>query len=99
MKQYPILHANDFYEYAYDLGYSVLTEDQELREQKGRQLRDCQAWIIKAEMMDKKTGEVFQADVLQSYNTLVAFKLDGKTFRCGKYSRTTSRQTSWFERD
>ena len=94
MKQYPILHTDNFYDYANDFGYDVL----ELREQ-GRQLRDCQAWIIKADMMNKETGEVFQADVLQSYNTLVAFKLDGKTFRCGKYSRTTSKQTSWFERD
>lgn len=94
MKQYPILHTDNFYNYAHDFGYDVL----ELKSQ-GKQLRDCQAWIIKAKMMDRETGEVFQADVLQSYNTLVTFKLDGKTFRCGKYSRTTSKQTSWFERD
>lgn len=65
---------------------------------RGRQLNSCQAWTVSGEVEDQTTGEVLPIDILQSYYTLVSYKLNGQAVRCGRWSTTTSRQQSWFER-
>ena len=65
-----------------------------------RQLGNCQAWIIEGCAYDTVTGEIVDIDVLQSYHTAVSYaRLDtDEVVRCGKWSTTTSKQQTRFER-
>ena len=68
-------------------------------EQEGRQIDNCQAWEIEARVMDIATTKFYKMAVLQSYNTAVAVRgLTGVVVRCGYWSRTTSQQTTRWER-
>ena len=60
----------------------------------GPQLRSMQAWTIDGEVEDLNTGEVLPIEILQSYYTLVAYKLNGKAVRCGRWSTSTSKQST-----
>ena len=62
------------------------------------QLNSMQAWQVLADVENLETGEVKTIPVLQSYYTLVAYKMDGQTIRCGKWSTTTSKQTTVWSR-
>lgn len=64
----------------------------------GSQIRSMQCWEVRADVEDKATGEIITIMVLQSYNTLVAYKMNGITYYCGKWSRTTSKQTNIWSR-
>ena len=77
------------------LKYSV-----RIKEEEAFQLRSCQAWIIPAMLLNRDTGRWYKAYALQSYNTLVCIiDEDGFTFEPKKYSRTTSRQVTWFKQE
>ena len=56
-----------------------------------QQINSCQAWILKDKFGNK---------YLQSYNTIVSVKFADETnvLRLGKWSVTTSRQQTLFER-
>ena len=41
----------------------------------------------------------YKVKALMSYTTIVAFEYEGVVYEIGKYSRTTSRQVTWFARD
>ena len=95
MKQYSIIHTDDLNKTLWDNGYVLYA----LTSQAVRQLRSCQARVLDGQAINRDTNELVNITVLQSYNTLVAYKMNGKTIRCGYYSPTTSRQTSWFSRE
>ena len=94
MKQYSIRYTTALENTLKENGYRLVNYS----DFGGRQLRSCQAWTVKGEIEDQTTGEVIPVDILQSYNTLVAYKLNGETIRCGKWSSTTSKQTSQWAR-
>lgn len=96
MKQYSISYTGDFRNTLEENGYKLIPFSYAYS--KGKQIGSMQAWEVKAEIEDQTTGEVLTIPVLQSYYTLVAYKIGGKTVRCGKWSRTTSKQTSTWER-
>ena len=54
------------------------------------QIDNCQAWVVR----DTANGLV----CLQSYSTIVSFKLGGETVHLGKWSVTTSKHQSAFAR-
>lgn len=54
------------------------------------QLDNCQAWVVR----DTANGLV----CLQSYSTIVSFKLGGETVHLGKWTPTTSHHQSRFAR-
>lgn len=89
MKQYHISFTDALKNTLKENGFRLIDYSE-----RGRQLGSMQAWEVTADIEDQKTGEVLTVPVLQSYYTLVAYKLNGKTIRCGKWSRTTSKQTS-----
>lgn len=64
-----------------------------------RQFRNCQAWTTDILLYNKETDEYIPAYVLQSYYTLVAifFEKTETCIRLGKWSTTTSKQTSQWE--
>ena len=93
MKQYNINRMNAFENTLEANGYKLIKLDRF-----GPQFKSMQAWTVKAEVEDQTTGEVIAIDVLQSYNTLVAYKMNGQTIRCGKWSTTTSKQTTIWSR-
>lgn len=41
----------------------------------------------------------YKVKAFMSYTTIVAFEYEGVVYEIGKYSRTTSRQVTWFARD
>ena len=89
MKQYSIHYTEAFENTLNANGYRLIDFSE-----RGQQFGAKQAWTIMADVEDQKTGEVKTIPVLQSYYTLVAYKMDGQTIRCGKWSSTTSKQTS-----
>ena len=94
MLNYSINHTEDLERVLNEKGYRLLSYDFF-----GQQLRNCQAWIIEGSIESMNDGDVESIYILQSYNTLVAFILDGVCYRCGRWSTTTSKQTTWFERE
>ena len=62
------------------------------------QLRNCQAWIIPCFYENKETGELKAGSLLQSYHTIVSLKIDNDCIRLGRWSTTTSRQQTCYER-
>ena len=93
MLNYQILHTDALEDTLNTNGYRLLKF-----EPFGLQINNCQAWEIDGEVEDMTTGEVLHVDILQSYNTLVAYRLNGAVTRCGKWSTTTSKQTTTWER-
>lgn len=54
------------------------------------QIDSCQAWVVR----DTANGLV----CLQSYSTIVSFKVGGETVHLGRWSNTTSRHQAKFAR-
>lgn len=94
MKQYSIKYTNAFENTLNQNGYRLI----DYTNFGNTQVRSMQAWNVKADVEDLSTGEVITIDVLQSYNTLVAYKMNGETVRCGHWSSTTSKQTTIWSR-
>ena len=94
MKQYSIKYTNAFENTLNQNGYRLI----DYTDYGNTQFRSMQAWNVKADVEDLSTGEVITIDVLQSYNTLVAYKMNGETVRCGRCSSTTSKQTTIWSR-
>lgn len=92
MKRYDIMNVEDFLSYL---------EDEELviigKIKNWKQFKHCQAWYCEATLgNDAGTFDVY---LLQSYWTMVAVyrKDTGECIRLGKYSPTTSKQTTQWE--
>jgi hypothetical protein len=94
VKQYSINYTNAFENTLRQNGYRLI----DYTNFGNTQVRSMQAWNVKADVEDLSTGEVITIDVLQSYNTLVAYKMNGETIRCGRWSSTTSKQTTIWAR-
>ena len=94
MKQYSIKYTNALENTLNQNGYRLI----DYTDYGNTQFRSMQAWNVKADVEDISTGEVITIDVLQSYNTLVAYKMNGETVRCGRWSSTTSKQTTIWAR-
>ena len=89
MLNYQIIHTDALEKTLERNGYELVSYTPS-----GAQLRSMQAWEINADVEDMRTGEIITIKVLQSYQTLVAYKMNGITYPCGKWSRTTSKQTN-----
>lgn len=94
MKQYSIKNTSALENTLKENGYRLIT----YTNYGNTQVRSMQAWQRWADVEDLSTGEVLTIPVLQSYNTLVAYKMNGKTVRCGHWSSTTSKQTTIWSR-
>ena len=101
MKRYTLTHTDSMYNWLSDNLFTLTVVDYDASEQ----LRSCQAWMIPFTMVcDYDRDEVWEGYLLQSYNTIVSFVAESSngeilTVRLGKWSPTTSRQQTWFERD
>lgn len=94
MKQYSIRNTTALENTLKENGYRLI----DYTDFGNTQVRSMQAWNVKADVEDLSTGELITIDVLQSYNTLVAYKMGGETIRCGHWSSTTSKQTTIWSR-
>lgn len=94
MKNYSIRNTEALRNTLNENGYRLI----DYTEYGNTQVRSMQAWEVLADVEDLSTGEVLTIPVLQSYWTLVAYKMNGKTIRCGRWSSTTSKQTTIWER-
>lgn len=98
MKQYRIHYYDAFAKTLKENGLRIIDLDRLFCETNGKHVRSMQAWEIETEAEDLETGEVLPIKVLQSYYTLVAYKMNGETVRCGHWSSTTSKQTTIWSR-
>lgn len=94
MKAYDIKDEVDMIEYLENTKYQVI----EIKTGNKTQLRNCYAWTMNGEIYDKETGELKKAIFLQSWWTIVAVIVDDVCHTWKKYSRSTSRQITWFKR-
>jgi hypothetical protein len=90
MRQYSINHTIGAWE-AFKSIYGEERYKEFLNVDHVEQIRSCQAWIIYDKLGNKW---------LQSYNTIVSVKFAGfdNVVRLGRWSVTTSRHQSYFER-
>ena len=101
MQRYSLNYTEAIYRWLAENDFTLVVVDYDA----SVQLRSCQAWMIPFTMVyDNDRDDVWQGYLLQSYNTIVSFvaeSSDGEilTVRLGKWSPTTSRQQTWFERD
>ena len=102
MKQYTLKYFDDLTDYLKRNDLALIKCDHD----NVKQLRSCQAWIIPVILMDSN-GNHLRGHLLQSYHTIVSIcyytdpvisKADVLTQRLGRWSTTTSKQQSWFER-
>ena len=95
MKRYELVHMKNFMCFLQEKGLDVVGGSFK----NWQQFNHCQAWYCEATLEDFITGECYDVLLLQSYETLVAvYWLDnGKCERLGKYSTTTSKQTTQWE--
>lgn len=93
MMQYKIRYTQELEETLEENNFKLISY-----EPKGKQIRSMQCWEIKGEAEEQNTGEIRQIKILQSYETLVAYKMNDKVYRCGHWSSTTSKQTTLWER-
>jgi len=94
MKNYSIRNTEALRNTLNENGYRLI----DYTEYGNPQVRSMQAWEVLADVEDLSTGEVLTIPVLQSYWTLVAYKMNGETIRCGRWSSTTSKQTTIWSR-
>lgn len=94
MKQYSIRNTSALENTLKENGYRLI----DFTEYGNAQVRSMQAWEVLADVEDLASGEVITIPVLQSYWTLVAYKMNGETIRCGRWSSTTSKQTTIWSR-
>ena len=94
MKSYSIRNTTALENTLKENGYRLI----DYTEYGNPQVRSMQAWQVLADVEDLSTGEVLTIPVLQSYWTLVAYKMNGETIRCGRWSSTTSKQTTVWSR-
>lgn len=63
------------------------------------QLDHMQAWMIPCEFRNDDTGEIIEGMLLQSYKTIVSvYPYNSQIVRLGKWSTTTSKHQTRFER-
>lgn len=95
MRQYSINHKEDLFEaikkHYKDIDINIFYNMFYNNDFEVQQLNSCQAWILKDKFGNK---------YLQSYNTIVSVKFanETKVLRLGKWSVTTSKHQSLFER-
>ena len=95
MRQYPINHKEELMKaiknHYKDMDMNIFYNMFYNNDFEFQQINSCQAWILKDKFGNK---------YLQSYNTIVSVKFADETnvLRLGKWSVTTSRQQTLFER-
>lgn len=95
MRQYSINHKEELFEaikkHYKDMDMNIFYNMFYDNDFEVQQIKSCQAWIL----FDK-----FGNKYLQSYNTIVSVKFADETnvLRLGKWSVTTSKHQSFFER-
>lgn len=93
MKQYDVMYIEDLERTLGSKGYALIRLDTA-----GKQLGSMQAWEVSGKVRNNDTGKESPIRILQSYNTLVSYELNGEYVRCGKWGRTTSKQQTEWER-
>lgn len=71
----------------------------DLKVDKARRLRNCNAWVIPCDFYMEDEETILHGSVLKSYETIVSVCYEGNVEHLGKWSRTTSRQQTWYERE
>lgn len=94
MLNYSITNYRDMEEMLKKLHFEIVS----LFDKKPMQLDSKQAWVHDVELYNTFTGEHINVKMLQSYGTLVDVIIDGVAYRTRKYSSTTSKQSTIFER-
>lgn len=95
MRRYSINHTEELFEaikkHYKDIDLNIFYNMFYDNDFEVQQINSCQAWILKDKFGNK---------YLQSYNTIVSVKFSDETnvLRLGKWSVTTSRQQTLFER-
>lgn len=95
MRQYSINHKEELFEaikkHYKDMDMNIFYNMFSNNDFEVLQINSCQAWILKDKFGNK---------YLQSYNTIVSVKFADETnvLRLGKWSVTTSKQQTLFER-
>lgn len=89
MKQYDLINVSDCTEWLLNNNFSYKRSITDWQ-----QFNHCQAWY-RGVVLGNESGE-FEVYFLQSYRTMVAAYIveSGELVRFGKYSRTTSKQTT-----
>lgn len=93
MKRYALENIDELYNFIDNNKIGIM----EVELSKNKQLRNCQAWAIPCKVIDN--DGIHNGYLLQSYYTIVGLKYNGMLFTWNRYSRTTSRQLTWFDRD
>lgn len=90
MQRYTLENQDAFIKYVLEKGYEKFIDGGDWK-----QFRSCQAWYCTMEFVNSN-GEFELVYILQSYNTIVAVyhAETGELVRLGKWSTTTSKQTT-----
>lgn len=90
MQRYTIENDKALYNYCLENGIIYIKDIQDWK-----QFKNCQAWYKGVKVKDA-SGDWEHMWILQSYNTIVAVYNEklGELVRLGKWTRTTSKQTT-----